>query len=91
WNIGLAHGFFMEDRDVMRSSPITADEIAASRYDYIALGHVHVWNDVSQGETRAFYCGTPAPLYASDNAGWVAWIECVPGEGVRVERLNVKR
>ncbi len=89
WNIGLAHGFFMEDGDSYRSSPITAAEIADSRYDYIALGHVHVWNDVSQGDTRAFYCGTPAPLYSGDHSGWVAWVECDPDGKVSVERVLV--
>ncbi len=72
-----------------RSSPITPAEIEASGYDYIALGHIHVFGDVSQGGTRAFYCGTPAPLYASSEAGSVLQIDCVPGEPVRVERLTV--
>ena len=88
WNIGLAHGFFTEV-ETNRSSPITPSEIAASRYDYIALGHIHIFGDVSQGTTRAFYCGTPAPLYASSEAGWVLKIDCVPGEPVEVERLAV--
>lgn len=88
WNIGLAHGFFSETA-TNRSSPITPAEIEASGYDYIALGHIHVFGDVSQGRTRAFYCGTPAPLYASSEAGWVLQINCVPGEPVRVERLMV--
>jgi DNA repair protein SbcD/Mre11 len=89
WNIGLAHGMFMEPGDAERSSPITPGEIEASGYDYIALGHVHVFSDVSQGSTRAFYCGTPAPLYASENAGWVAVVDCVPGEPVAIERVTV--
>jgi DNA repair exonuclease SbcCD nuclease subunit len=88
WNIGLAHGFFTEV-ETNRSSPITPAEIEASGYDYIALGHIHVFGDVSQGRTRAFYCGTPAPLYASSEAGWVLQINCVPGEPVQVERLIV--
>jgi DNA repair exonuclease SbcCD nuclease subunit len=88
WNIGLAHGFFTES-ETNRSSPITPAEIEASGFDYIALGHIHVFGDVSQGRTRAFYCGTPAPLYASSEAGWVLQINCVPGESVRVERLLV--
>jgi DNA repair exonuclease SbcCD nuclease subunit len=88
WNIGLAHGFFTES-ETNRSSPITPAEIEASGFDYIALGHIHVFGDVSQGRTRAFYCGTPAPLYASSEAGWVLQIDCVPGESIRVERLIV--
>ncbi len=89
WNIALAHGFFMEDGDSYRSSPITVEEIAASGYDYIALGHVHIWSDVSQGATRALYCGTPAPLYSGDHCGWSAWVECIPGEPVRIEKVMV--
>jgi len=88
WNIGLAHGFFTES-ETNRSSPITPAEIEASGFDYIALGHIHVFGDVSQGRTRAFYCGTPAPLYASSEAGWVLQINCVPGEPIRVKRLLV--
>ncbi len=89
WNIALAHGFFMEEGEFERSSPITPAEIQRSGYDYIALGHVHVFSDVSQGATRAFYCGTPAPLYSSENSGWVLWVNFVPGEPVTIERLMV--
>ena len=62
-------------------------EIERSGYHYIALGHVHIYNDVSQGSTRALYCGTPAPLYASDSAGWVAVVDCVPGQPHLIESL----
>ncbi|MGH7916190.1 MAG: metallophosphoesterase family protein [Candidatus Binataceae bacterium] len=89
WNIALAHGFFTEDEQTNRSSPITPAEIASSDYHYIALGHIHVFGDVSQGHTRAFYCGTPAPLYASSEAGWVACVTCVPGEPLTIERVVV--
>jgi DNA repair exonuclease SbcCD nuclease subunit len=90
WNIALAHGYFMDEGDFPRSSPITPAEIEASAYDYIALGHVHVFSDVSQGLTRAFYCGTPAPLDSCDEAGWVALVNCVPGLQPSVERLAVR-
>jgi len=90
WNIALAHGFYTEDAENMRSSPITPDEIAGSGYHYIALGHVHIYNDVSQGATRALYCGTPAPLYAGDNSGWVAVVECIPGQPPAIDKAIVK-
>ena len=90
WNIALAHGFYTDDDENMRSSPITPGEIERSRYHYIALGHVHIFNDVSQGNTRALYCGTPAPLYASDNAGWVAAVDCTPGQPLTIEKVIVK-
>jgi exonuclease SbcD len=89
WNIALAHGFFMEEGEIERSSPITPSDIEKSGYDYIALGHVHVLSDVSQGATRAFYCGTPAPLYSTESAGWVLVIDCTPGEPLRVEKIPV--
>lgn len=89
WNIALAHGFHTEEGETYRSSPITPEEIGASGYHYIALGHIHLFGDVSQGTTRAFYCGTPAPLYASSEAGWVAEVRCAPGHPVRVERVMV--
>ena len=90
WNIAMAHGFFTDEaEELMRSSPITSADVELSGYDYIALGHVHVFTDVSRGATRALYCGTPAPLYASDEAGWVAYVTCTPGAGVTAERLRV--
>ncbi|HTY54316.1 MAG TPA: DNA repair exonuclease [Candidatus Binataceae bacterium] len=89
WNIALAHGLFTESDEGVRSSPITAADIAATNYDYIALGHVHVFSDVSQGSTRAFYCGTPGPMYSSADSGWVARVTCEPDGQVRVERLAV--
>ena len=90
WNIALAHGFYTEDGETNRSSPITPAEIEATGYHYIALGHIHVFGDVSHGGTRAFYCGTPAPLYASSEAGWVARVTCVPGEDVKIDRIIVE-
>src|SRR5258708_6686599 len=41
WNVALAHGFFMEEGEIERSSPITPAEIERSRYDYVAE-HVNV-------------------------------------------------
>ena len=90
WNIAMAHGLFTESNEAARSSPITAKDIAATEYDYIALGHIHVFSDVSQGSTRAFYCGTPGPLYSSTETGWVAHITCEAEQPVRVERLPVR-
>jgi DNA repair protein SbcD/Mre11 len=89
WNIALAHGFYAGEGETHRSSPITPEEIAASGYHYIALGHIHLFGDVSHGSTRAIYCGTPAPLYASSEAGWAAEVICTPAEPVRVERVLV--
>jgi DNA repair protein SbcD/Mre11 len=85
WNIALAHGFFMEEGEFDRSSPINPADIEGSGYDYIALGHIHVFTDCSRGATRAAYCGTPAPLY--QEAGWIAHVRFEPGVGIELERL----
>jgi exonuclease SbcD len=89
WNIALAHGFYTDGGETHRSSPITPEEISGSGYHYIALGHIHLFGDVSHGATRAIYCGTPAPLYASSEAGWAAEVLCRPGAPVIVERVMV--
>lgn len=90
WNIALAHGLFTDDGSSERSSQITAAEIAASAYHYVALGHVHIFNDVSQAATRAAYCGTPAPLYSNDQAGSAAWVSFIPGAAPHLEQLVIK-
>src|SRR5262249_59107349 len=43
WHIAMAHGFFYEIRQQPdRSSPIFADEIRDTGWDYVALGRQHV-------------------------------------------------
>ena len=60
WSIGMGHGFFYPERQRPdRSSPIFADEIRDSGWDYLALGHHHVRTDVSQGRVAAHYPGAP--------------------------------
>ena len=89
WNIALAHGLFTEDEGSERSSQITAAEIAASAYHYVALGHVHIFSDVSQATTRAAYCGTPAPLYSNAQAGSAAWVSFTPGAAPHLEQIVI--
>ena len=60
WCLALAHGFFYAERQrPERSSPIFADEIRDTGWDYLALGHHHVRTDVSQGNVAACYAGAP--------------------------------
>ena len=68
WCVALGHGFlYLEERPDGRSSPIRAREIRASGWDYIALGHKHVFQDVSQENVRAAYAGSPVRVW-NDNA-----------------------
>jgi DNA repair exonuclease SbcCD nuclease subunit len=82
----MGHGFFYPERQrPERSSPIFADEIRDSGWDYVALGHQHVQTDVSQGRVLAFYSGAPA-LEARDAApdDSVLRIDFCEDRGVRV-------
>ena len=88
WFVGMAHGHFVEDRREPRSSLITPDEIAGSGLDYLALGHVHVFRDVSQGTVRACYPGAPRISYAPD-AGSVAIIRLDPLAGISIEERRL--
>jgi DNA repair exonuclease SbcCD nuclease subunit len=77
WCLGMGHGFFYETRQTPeRSSPIFADEIRDTGWDYLALGHHHLQADVSQGRVAAYYAGAP---------GTVLRIDFSEDAGIRVE------
>jgi exonuclease SbcD len=89
WNIGLAHGQVVPERAGYGSSQITHEEIRSSGFDYLALGHVHVWGDMSQGTTRACYPGSPVAAYASASGGHVAIATLCPERGVDIEQRQI--
>lgn len=61
WYVAIAHGLLMDGTTgLSRSSPIQPEELAAADCDYIALGHVHRFRDVTRGATPAFYSGAPS-------------------------------
>ncbi len=86
WNIGLAHGQVVEKRAGIGSSQITKDEIRNSGFDYLALGHVHVWGDMSVGTTTACYPGSPVAAYASANGGHIAVASLSADTGVSLSQ-----
>ncbi len=88
WYVGMAHGFhFSTGETADRSSPIFPEEIAETGYDYLALGHVHVFRDVSAGPVPAFYSGAPEDHAISLTSGNVALVNLDPELGVQVQRL----
>ncbi|MBI4336266.1 MAG: DNA repair exonuclease [Chloroflexi bacterium] len=92
WYVGVAHGLCMDAQDTYpRSSPIFSEEIVSSGFDYLALGHVHQFTEVSRGNVRAAYSGAPAPVYAGERAGEVALVHLDPVQGVKVERVVLPR
>ena len=91
WNIGMAHGQVCERRIGWGSSPITCDEIRLSGLDYLALGHVHVHADHSEGDTVAHYCGSPVAHYAGSEGGKVALVTLCPDSGVNVAYRQISQ
>ena len=91
WCIAMAHGFFFAERQRPdRSSPIFADEIRGTGWDYVALGHQHVQMDVSQGAVTAYYPGAPGPEYGGAGAeGSVLRIDLSVEDGVRVQPRSI--
>ena len=59
WYVGVTHGYYV-GRELQSFSPlITPKEIEARSFDYLALGHVHVFSVMEHGQTMAAYSGSP--------------------------------
>jgi DNA repair protein SbcD/Mre11 len=84
WHIGMAHGLYSEDAGTQRSSLITAEEIGASGFDYLALGHVHLHRQMRHGRTLACYPGVPFAGAGTAERGYLAMVELVPGAEAKV-------
>ena len=86
WYVPIAHGMFMDGQtDEFRSSPITPKEISDANCDYIALGHVHAFRNVSQNGVPAYYSGAPS----GSQRRTVAVVDLDPETGVRVSPFNI--
>ncbi len=79
WHIGMAHGLYTDDPSTQRSSLITADEIGASGFDYLALGHVHAHRQMRHGRTLACYPGVPLASEGTATNGCLAIVDLMPG------------
>jgi DNA repair exonuclease SbcCD nuclease subunit len=90
WHIGMAHGLYVYDRDEYRSSRITPDEIAATGFDYLALGHVHAFAEYRHGSTLACYPGAPLPYAGTDQVGSLVVVDLEPGAPARLTRLKLE-
>lgn len=67
WSLAMAHGFFYEEgQRPERSSPILAEEIRDTGWDYLALGHHHLQADVTQRGVPAWYAGAPGTVLRVD-------------------------
>lgn len=69
-DILLAHGSFqIEGKSSKNDYPITADDVLVSNMDYIALGHWHGAANYSQGNTVAWYSGSPEVVALESKGG----------------------
>ena len=86
WYIGMTHGYYTGRGGEMYSSLIMADEIEGSGFDYLALGHVHVFSTIQHGKTVAAYPGSPN-LSQGVKESSAAIVELHPENGVTVEKM----
>ncbi|MCY4094233.1 MAG: metallophosphoesterase [Gammaproteobacteria bacterium] len=86
WYIGMAHGQVVHKRVNGSSSQITHDEIQNSGFDYLALGHVHVWDTFEFGDVTACYSGSPVEAFASSHGGYYALVDLNPRFGVSITK-----
>ncbi|MBF8267887.1 MAG: hypothetical protein HW388_1395 [Dehalococcoidia bacterium] len=87
WHIGMVHGAYVPPGEkAFYSSPVFAYEIEATGYDYVALGHTHVFNDLSQGTVHAAYSGAPVRI-GGNQLGYVALVSLHPHLGVQIQKM----
>ena len=88
WFIGMTHGYYVERGAEVFSSLITPAEIEQSMFDYLALGHVHVFSSVCHGRTTAAYSGSPN-LGQGSKEMTAALVNLDPETGVQVEKITL--
>ena len=89
WYVGIAHGL-VTDNDPYNeySSKITPEELAEADCDYVALGHVHVFREVTSGHgVPAYYSGAPS----GGKSPTVVIVSLHPEDGVCVEPIKLPR
>jgi DNA repair protein SbcD/Mre11 len=77
WQIGLVHGSVAIPGKTDRDDVVfTTEEIAASRLDYLALGHWHSAQQSKAGGVTYAYAGAPEPVALNqDRAGKVLLVD----------------
>lgn len=96
WHVGMIHGsILIPGRTDHDDVVFTAEEVAASHLDYLALGHWHSTQRGQAGTTLWAYSGAPEPVAVDqDRAGNVLLVTLVERDGGRhvdVEERRVGR
>ena len=90
WFVGLAHGQVVTNRADGSSSQITHDDIASSGLDYLALGHVHVWDIFEFDRVTACYSGSPVAAFASSRGGFYASVTLNSDTGIEIQKSKLQ-
>ena len=86
WFVAMGHGLVSDGTQFrFRGSPILHSELAAADCDYIALGHVHTYRNVTCGAAVAYYSGASV----NGNASTAAIVRLDPGAGVTVQPVAI--
>ncbi len=90
WRIGLVHGSISIPGKTERDEVvITTEEIAASRLDYLALGHWHSAQNGKAGSVPYAYSGAPeAVALDQDRAGKVLLVELDEVAGTKTAEIR---
>ena len=83
WHIAVAHGYYVDTEDPFMSLQITQEQIATSGWDYIAMGHVALFECVCNEPVKAYYSGSP-PI-----SGTVAIVDLAEDTGVQVTSYSL--
>ena len=89
WHIGIVHGMYIPpgEENFDRSSPIYAKEIEDTGYDYIALGHSDIFEELTQGTVKAAYSGAPIESTDGKVLGSVAIVHFHPKDGIDIKKV----
>jgi len=84
WNIAVAHGYYVGDEpSSLRSYNITHREIVRSGWDYIALGHLNLFQCICSEPVTAYYSGSPSI------SGGVAIVDLFEETGIQVSHYSL--
>ena len=93
WQVGLIHGSIAIPNQTEHDEVVvTLDEIAASKLDYLALGHWHSGSKGKAGSTTYAYSGAPEPVALDqDRAGSVLIVTLESEDGAKSVKVEERR
>ncbi len=91
YHVGLIHGLInsLDECQDNLNHVFGADEIAHCGMNYVALGHHHSFNNCSQDDVSAFYCGSPSMLELQKNYGHVVIVTILQSGEVDVQPRRI--